>query len=309
MATLSKIEDDLSSLPAATIKAPAAESVLIVGDSAALLSPTADYLQRARDALSQNIGADLTYRSIVTDMRMLEPLRLGAGSVLHTGGLGAKEAMLTIDAASSLAGLGSLAEKIERPLQELALCFGDFARSAETAARQFIETARLSNFAGLGDMLLSPAERAAIADMGQPNRLARQVIEGFNADEQRAAWPPPQSGNFGIQPAQPEPLGGDLLAIAHDILSGRVNSREQVVKRLLMIEQGSQQPPQWEYIEMIALDYEHNGHRYQNMTAFAAKYRLSRATVDNYLKHYEAATGKQVRPGQGRAKRGGKWQQ
>lgn len=119
--------------------------------------------------------------------------------------------------------------------------------------------------------------------------------------------PPPQSGNSGIQPAQPGQPAGELLGIAHDLLSGRITTPMQIVRRLLQLEQGSQQPPEWEFIERFALDYHENGWRYDNMAAFARqrKYQISRATADRYLLWYEAATGQQIRPGQGRAKRKG----
>jgi len=114
--------------------------------------------------------------------------------------------------------------------------------------------------------------------------------------------PPPQSGNFGIQPAQPgQPAAWqEILA---DALQSRRATPEEIVQWLLQQDRGSQPLPLWADIEVIALDYQQNGSRYKNMDAFANKYRLHRATVDRYLRMYEAATGEQIRPGQGRAKR------
>ena len=428
MATIAQIADELSSSPAATTKAPAAELALQVSERERRLSA----LTAARDLAATDLGLieQPATRLAAADMRLtagaelaLKPgaelllhspaasvvLEAGAALVLEKGSIltvgeptvRAREVVLAANqaAASRLAGVSDflepraalasiVAEQYERPLREVAFAFDGITRPAEVArqifegahlyvtetTKQFVDSLgllqqqqqqvfagmadNLSRLAGLSDTLLSPAELAAIADIGQPSRLAKQALEQFYADERRlereqqaltrflegeqraasrgerallaelpdvdqmidalwarrapaahvtqvgalveiepVAWPPPQNGNFGIPPAQPGQPGGELLAIAYDILSGRVSSKEQVVKRLLMIERGSQQPPQWESIELIALDYERNGHRYQNMTAFAAKHRLSRDTLNEYLKTYEAATGKQVRPG------------
>ncbi len=93
----------------------------------------------------------------------------------------------------------------------------------------------------------------------------------------------------------------DLLSLT---LSLGKASPQQIVHWLLQQTRGSQAPPSWEVIERVALDFEQNGWRYDNMSAFGRKHGIkSRATVDRYLSMYEAATGRQVRPGQGRAKR------
>ena len=111
--------------------------------------------------------------------------------------------------------------------------------------------------------------------------------------------PPPKSG---IEPAQPgQPV--DWQQALADALQLGLTTPDRIVQWLLQLERGSQQPPQWEYIELIALDYKRTGHHYENLAAFARKHRLHRATVDRYLKMYEAATGERVRPGQGRARR------
>jgi hypothetical protein len=117
--------------------------------------------------------------------------------------------------------------------------------------------------------------------------------------------PPPQSGNSGAPPAQPGQPTSELLSIAHDLLAGRVTTREQVVQRLLLLERGSQQPPHWDLVRYIGEQYEQNGWRYDNMEAFARKHGIGRATLIRYLEFYEAGTGKRVRPGQGRSKRKG----
>ena len=133
---------------------------------------------------------------------------------------------------------------------------------------------------------------------------ARQAPAVSTRRPEPPALPPPQSGNFGIQHAQPgQPV--DWQQALADALSAGLATRDQVVQWLLQQDSGSQPLPLWADIEVIALDYQRNGSRYENMAAFARKYRLSRATLDRYLRHYEAATGKQIRPGQGRAKRKG----
>lgn len=116
--------------------------------------------------------------------------------------------------------------------------------------------------------------------------------------------PPPQSGNFGIQPAQPGQPADWQQALADALRAGQATA-ESIVQWLLQQDRGSQPLPLWADIEVIALDYQRNGSRYDSMAAFARKHRIHRATLDRYLKLYEAATGKQIRPGQGRAKRKG----
>ena len=114
--------------------------------------------------------------------------------------------------------------------------------------------------------------------------------------------PPPQSDTFGIQPAQPGQPADWREILVNALRAGQATT-ESIVQWLLQQDRGSQPLPLWADIEVIALDYQQNGSRYKNMDAFANKYRLHRATVDRYLRMYEAATGEQIRPGQGRAKR------
>ena len=116
--------------------------------------------------------------------------------------------------------------------------------------------------------------------------------------------PPPQSGNFGIQPAQPgQPA--DWQTLLADVLQAGQATTESIVQWLLQQDRGSQQPPQWEFVRYIGEQYEQNGWRYDNMEAFARKHGIGRATLIRYLEFYEAGTGKRVRPGQGRSKRKG----
>ena len=115
---------------------------------------------------------------------------------------------------------------------------------------------------------------------------------------------PPQSGNFGIQPAQPgQPA--DWQTLLADVLQAGQATTESIVQWLLQQDRGSQQPPQWEFVRYIGEQYEQNGWRYDNMGAFARKHGIGRATLIRYLEFYEAGTGKRVRPGQGRSKRKG----
>ena len=116
--------------------------------------------------------------------------------------------------------------------------------------------------------------------------------------------PPPQSGNFGIQPAQPG-KPADWQTLLADVLQAGQATTESIVQWLLQQDRGSQQPPQWEFVRYIGEQYEQNGWRYDNMEAFARKHGIGRATLIRYLEFYEAGTGKRVRPGQGRSKRKG----
>ena len=94
----------------------------------------------------------------------------------------------------------------------------------------------------------------------------------------------------------------DWREVMDQILRAGKASPKQVIDFLLDRNAGSQQPPAWPEIEALALDYERNGHNYDGLAGFARKHGIHRATIDRYLKMYEAATGRQIRPGRGRQK-------
>ena len=157
---------------------------------------------------------------------------------------------------------------------------------------------------------LEQAVRSLYEDVGRAWLLAKphdagQVAGILSAKQAPAVFTQPgspsPSGNFGTDTAQPADW---QTALADALRVGKVTP-EGIVQWLLLQERGSQQLPLWEDIEVIAMDFERNGWRYDNLTAFARKHRIHRATVDRYLRLYEAATGQQIRPGQGRAKRKG----
>ncbi len=154
--------------------------------------------------------------------------------------------------------------------------------------------------ADLYGQLGQPYDVSEMADI----LAARQAPAVFTRRPEPPALPLPQSGNYGIQPAQPGQPVDWQQALADALRAGQA-TRDQVVQWLLQQDSGSQPLPLWADIEVIALDYQRNGSRYDGMAAFARKHRIHRATLDRYLKLYEAATGKQIRPGQGRAKRKG----
>ena len=94
----------------------------------------------------------------------------------------------------------------------------------------------------------------------------------------------------------------DAREMINHLLSAGKATPKQIIEILLDRNAGSQQPPAWPEIEALALDYERNGHNYDGLAGFARKHGIHRATIDRYLKMYEAATGRQIRPGRGRQK-------
>ena len=116
--------------------------------------------------------------------------------------------------------------------------------------------------------------------------------------EQRRRQPEPPAERAEVQVVSLPTDWRETVSLA--LTSGQA-TREQIVQWLLEL---SQEPPTLEFIKALGEDFERNGHKFENMAAFGRKHGIqSRTTLNSYLRDYEAATGRQVRPGQGRAKR------
>ena len=127
-------------------------------------------------------------------------------------------------------------------------------------------------------------------------------LSGITLPEQRRLQPEPPAAVQVVSLA-PADEWEEVKEMLTRVLTLRKAKPQQIVQLLLELSTGSQAPPTWEFIERVALDYDRNGQKFEKMADFGRKHGLSRATVDRYLKTYEAATGRQVRPGQGSTKR------
>jgi len=198
------------------------------------------------------------------------------------------------------------------PQHYLAGLAGD--ETAITAAR-WHATSALRDDAALFSItsMLGESDRAAALHNLTGLGLGNEARQRSYADVLRYGgawvWPEPEPERRPVQaaalPTEREVVQA-AAALWHKVLEQAlttgVATREQVVKWMLQQERGSQQPPDWAMIEVIALDYERTGHNYDNQKFFANKYRIGRSTLARYLEIYEAATGRKIRPGPGRAK-------
>ena len=319
-----------SLLPATELRLAAGADLTLKPLSELMLrSPAASLVLEAGAALTLEPGSALIVSDIGKGLEWLtQPL--GGNEI----GLLYKSAATLADTISvqyehPLRNFMLAADDFVRPVQEATIRLAESMQPAWDEVKLWGQTLReqpssLSRLAGLGewDAVNRLYERANYPIIGLPN-VAEQItgaLQGWQApavhvtraailvevepltklpERRPGSQPPPQNGNFGIAPAQPgQPV--DWQQALADALRAGLAKPEHIVQWLLQQDRGSQQPPLWADVELIALDYERNGHRYDNLAAFAGKHRMHRATVDRYLKMYEAATGKQVRPGQGR---------
>ena len=167
-----------------------------------------------------------------------------------------------------------------------------FVAKATRAGAQLLEQLEQS----MDARRLMPPDTTIGSSAAPAGRLATQVAAEDSRFRRRRSRPPAQSE---IAPA-------DWLGMLERASKAGEVTREQserAVKTLLDRDAGSQAPPAWPVIEAIGLEFERDRHKYPNMVAFADAHGISRATLDRYLKAYEAATGKQIRPGKGRRKK------
>lgn len=172
MVTLAQIADELSGSPAATTRRPAAEAALQVSEQEQRLSAMvaakdqSAVLMRLSDREDLLFDSQAARQQAAAELGLLSPAR----------------------ATSRLAS--SLAEQQERMAQEWRIAVNEMMRPTMDAARRIGESfAGLADLAGLGGALLSPAELAAIADIGQPVQRALDRLHKKNQwleQEQRA---------------------------------------------------------------------------------------------------------------------------
>lgn len=179
MSTLLQIADELLSSPAAATRLPAAEAALQVSERerrlAAMVAAkdqASAVLRRESDLMRLSDREDLLFDSqaarqqAAAELGLLSPAR----------------------ATSRLAS--SLAEQQERMAQEWRIAVNEMMHPIMDTTRRIGESfAGLADLAGLGGALLSPAELAAIADIGQPVQRALDRLHKKNQwleQEQRA---------------------------------------------------------------------------------------------------------------------------
>ena len=344
MATLAKIADELSSSPAAlareaiigspaSIKAAALAELGLSSSAAALASMRATILPEDLLSMRATIPED-TLAGLRVSVSDLLPAADYRAQLESMGAALGKPAELAASLTRELGSMYGLADNQQaryfleqferddrrsRQMAMQALEGSDQWRKLLEPALEgsdqwrklleptFIDRAIWPGPEQLADLyrqLGQPYDVSEMADILAARQAPAVITRRPEPQPPPKRLPPPQSGNFGIQPAQPgQPA--DWQTLLADVLQAGQATTESIVQWLLQQDRGSQQPPQWEFVRYIGEQYEQNGWRYDNMGAFARKHGIGRATLIRYLEFYEAGTGKRVRPGQGRSKRKG----
>ena len=150
---------------------------------------------------------------------------------------------------------------------------------------------------------LAPVSHELLSAVGAGLRPLSGITLPSYLPEQRRRQPEPPAEVQVVSLAQADEWEEAKEMLTRVLTLGRATP-QQIVHWLLQVNRGSQAPPTWEFIKALGEDFERNGRKFENMAAFGRKHNIqSRTTLNSYLKDYEAATGRQVRPGQGRAKR------
>lgn len=300
MATIARLTDKLASSPATSISLAAAE----LG------------LQIEQQSLDKMLGID--HQAALSDMFRIDSrdalasinaaLGLSDDSIMRAA-LAPFDGQMTAYQAA-LNGIGLHGEQMQAAMRAALTSLTEpmtaFQEAVQASSRAMLD--QFNDAFTLGAVWPDTSHIVGFFDQFNGDQVAgiltaRQAPAVISRRPEPQPEPqPPQNGNFGIAPAQPGLPVDWQQALADALRAGRAKP-EHIVQWLLQQERGSQQPPMWADIELIALDYKRSGHNYESLTAFARKHGRHRTTVDRYLKMYEAATGERVRPGQGRAKR------